>query len=63
MPYGKKKSGFKMVAKSPLMKKLTAKQEANLNEGLKTAIEASPAKKYMCKKCRSPLCMCSKKHK
>jgi uncharacterized protein (DUF1919 family) len=40
--YGKP---FKMMGKSPMMKKLVGKQN-NLPEELKAKIEASPAKKY-----------------
>jgi len=40
--YGKP---FKMMGKSPMMKKLIGKQN-NLPEALKAKIEASPAKKY-----------------
>tara|TARA_R100001163_G_C5059766_1_gene196477 strand:+ start:1534 stop:2304 length:771 start_codon:yes stop_codon:yes gene_type:complete len=39
------KSPFKMKPKSPLMKALIGNQK-NLNEGLKAAIQASPAKMY-----------------
>lgn len=44
---GYKKSGpFKMAPKTPLMKALTAKQEANLPVALKAEIKAAPGKMY-----------------
>tara|TARA_R100001460_G_scaffold60488_2_gene100538 strand:- start:3008 stop:3703 length:696 start_codon:yes stop_codon:yes gene_type:complete len=45
-----KKSPFKMMPKSPVLKALIGNQK-NLNEGLKAAIKASPAKAH----CASPV--------
>jgi|TARA_R100001443_G_scaffold523_1_gene2149 hypothetical protein len=42
---GYKRSGFKMMPKSPMLKALVGKQH-NLPEHLKEKILASPAKKY-----------------
>ena len=39
---GYKKTAFKMAPKSPMVKALTAKQEANLPAALKAEIAAAP---------------------